>query len=367
MAEKVKLGIIGVGQIGKHHVEGYMKMPDVEIVAVADINGAEAKRVAEQNGIKHSFTNFRDLLALDEIQAVDVCLHNNFHAPVSIVALEAGKDVLSEKPMAGAYIDALTMYEAAQRTGQRLGVPLRRIFSPEANAAKRLIDAGHLGRLYYGRALGFRRRGRPFVDGYGTATFVQKATAAGGALYDTGVYDISLILYLLGNPKVLTISGTTHQEIPMYENRQQSSGYSVEELGIGLVRLEGGITFSIEEGWALHYDGSESSRVHGSLGGVRLDPFGFYTTIGDMEMDGTFNLKQAEFRLHATDPNYDAFDSAERHWVARLQGRTPGVDTASIGLATMLISEGIYLSQQLGREVTPDEVREHSVSTALKV
>lgn len=366
MAETIRVGIIGVGQIGKTHVESYSKMPDVEIVAVADVNEAEAQRVAEKYGIKRVFANFRDLLKLDEIQAVDVCLHNNFHAPITIAALEAGKHVMSEKPMAGSYIDALAMKEASERTGQRLGVMLRFLTSKETKAARRLIDEGALGKIYYGRSIGFRRRGRPFVDGYGTSSFVQKATAAGGALYDVGVYRISNLLYLLGTTDVLTISGATHQEIAMDEGRRASSGYDVEELGIGLVRLAGGITMQIEESWALHYDNSEASKILGSKGGVKLEPFTFFSTQADLELNSTPELGLAEFRLHSLNLDYEAYDSIERQWIATLQGRVPAIDTAALGLATMLISEGIYLSQRLGREVTADEVREHSVSSAIK-
>lgn len=367
MAEKIRVGIIGVGQIGKTHVESYSKMSDVEIVAVADMNEAEAQRVAAQYGIKHAFKDFRDLLAIQEIQSVDVCLHNNLHAPVAIAAMEAGKNAMSEKPMAGSYADALAMYEASKRTGQRLGVMLRLICSKEGQAARRLIDAGELGELYYGRSHGFRRRGRPFVDGYGTANFVQKASASGGALYDMGVYHISLLLYLLGNTDVKTISGATHQMLDMHQGRRESSKYDVEELGLGHVRLGNNITLSVEESWAMHYDNSESSKVLGSKGGIKLDPFTFYSSAADMELSSSVNLDGVTFRLRSVDPNYEAFDSIERHWIATQQGRVEPIDTASIGLATMLISEGIYLSQKLGREVTADEVREHSVSTAIKL
>lgn len=366
MTEKVKVGVIGTGQIGKHHISNYSQMADVEIVALADVNEAEAQRVAAQHGIAKTFTNFRDLLALPEIQAVDVCLHNNFHAPVSIAAMEAGKDVFCEKPMAGTYIDALSMREASQRTGRRLGIQMATVFSSETKAARRLIDAGALGRVYYGRAVSFRRRGRPYVDGYGTWNFVRKEVASGGALIDSGIYQIAQMLFLLDNPDVKTISGTTFQEIPMYPDRQEASQYSVEEMALGFARLNGNITFDIEVSWAQNYEASESSKVLGSKGGVKLDPLGFFTTIGDMEMDGTFNLKMAEFRLHSCDPTYDAYDNPQRHWVATLQGRVPGIDTAGLALNTALISEGIYLSNELGREVTPDEVRERSVSTSFK-
>ncbi len=161
----------------------------------------------------------------------------------------------------------------------------------------------------------------------------------------------------------------------MDEKRRDISGYDVEELGLGFVRLAGGISFSIEESWALHYEDIESSRVHGSLGGIKLgalignrdDPMTFYTTVADMEISGTFDLKRAEFRFNASDPNYEGYDSPQRHWIAGFQARVPYIDSASIGLATMLISEGIYLSNKLGREVTPEEVRATSQSTAITV
>ena len=151
----------------------------------------------------------------------------------------------------------------------------------------------------------------------------------------------------------------------MYADRRANSGYDVEELGLGFVRLAGRITMAVEISWAIHYEGTESSKVLGTRGGVKLEPFGFYTTVGDMELDGSFDLKRAEFRLRSCDPTYEAYDSSQRHWVAMLQGRVPGVDTASLALKTALISEGIYLSSQLGREVTAEEVRERSVSTAV--
>jgi len=365
MADKVKVGVIGVGQIGKRHVAEYAAMPNVEIVAVADLNQAEVERVAAEHGIAHSFTNFRDLLALPEIQAVDVCLHNNFHAPVSIAAMQAGKDVFCEKPMAGTYIDALHMYEAAQKLGRKLGIQMVTVFSQECKTARKLIDAGALGRLYYGRAVAFRRRGRPYVDGYGTSNFVQKATSSGGALIDLGIYYIAQMLYLLGNTDVKTISGRTYQEIDMYADRRSNGRYDVEELGLGLVRLADDVTMDIEVSWAQHYEAGESSKVLGSKGGLKLNPLSYFSTLADVEMNSTFDLKLADFRWHATDPSYSAYDGPQEHWIATLQGRVPGIDTAALALATALISEGIYLSSQLGREVTIDEVRERSVSTSI--
>jgi len=367
MAEEVKLGIIGAGQIAKIHLKRYQDVPGAKIAAVCDIDEPEASRVAEQYGIPQVFTRFRDLLAVDDIVAVDVCLHNNLHAPVSIAAMEAGKDVYCEKPLAGSYADARRMVQAAGKTGQRLSMQLGSLFAPETRAAKRLIDDGHLGRCYYAKSSYYRRRGRPYVDGYGTSSFVQKEIAAGGALFDMGVYHIAQVLYLLGDPDVLTISGATHQEIDMYDHRRREGNYSVEELAAALVRLAGGVTFFIEEAWAINLGGTDGSKIAGAKGGVTLKPFAFHSTLSDMELDATFDLKSAETRWGRVFPETLAYRSAQHHWVAALRGDVELLPTASIGLHTMLISEGVYLSQKLGREVTPEEVLENSVSTAKDV
>jgi predicted dehydrogenase len=368
MSNPVRVGVIGVGQIGKHHLNNYtQKIPEVQIVAAADINEAELARVAETYKIPNTYTNFRDLLKRDDIEAVDVCLHNNYHMPVTVAALEAGKNVYCEKPMAGAYIDALAMFKAAQATGKKLSIQLNTLFEKPTKAAKAIIDDGLLGHIYHARSVGFRRRGRPYVDGYGTAQFVQKQVSSGGALYDMGVYHIAMMLYLLGNPVVERISGKIYQETDMDEGRRQKSGYNVEELGLGFVKLQGGLTLDILEAWAIHLDKLEGSSIVGSKAGLRLDPFGFFYSLGDLDINAGSDMGGFDWRLHSLRENADAYDSAQQHWVGSLQGRVPLLPTAELALKTMLISEGIFLSDKLGREVSAEEVEQMSVSTAAKL
>ncbi len=364
--EPVNIGIIGVGQIGKRHIERHSKIAGANIIAIADVNEAEAKRVADEYGIPNVYTDFRALLQRDDLVAVDVCLHNNLHMPVTVAALEAGKHVYCEKPMAGSYIDAQTMLEASQRTGQKLHIQLRRIFNAETKAARQMIDNGKLGRVFHARSAGFRRRGRPFVDGYGTERFVQKEHASGGAIYDMGVYHISRMLYLLDNPDVLTISGKIYQETPMDEARRAQSNYDVEELGMGFVRLGGDITLDVMESWAVHLDTLGPSYINGSEGGVSFNPLKYFFSTGDLNVDGTIDTASFDRRRHLMNPDEDVYDSPEDHWIAALQGRVDLLPTAEIALNTMLISEGIYLSSERGSEVTAAEVRSASPSTAMK-
>jgi predicted dehydrogenase len=367
MGDKIRIGIIGVGQIGKVHLQNYQKIEDAEVVALADIDVPEGKRVSEVFDIPNVYTNFYKMLERDDIDAVDVCLHNNYHMPVSVAVLETGRHVYCEKPMAGAYIDAEKMLKTSREVDRKLAIQLATIFSTESKAAKYLIDQGCLGKLYHARSTGFRRRGRPFVDGYGTSLFVQNWNSGGGAFYDMGVYHIANMLYLLGNPKILTISGKTYQETEIDPRRLEISHYDVEELGMGFVRLENNISLDIIESWAIHLDGFEGSSIVGSKGGIRLQPFGYYFNIGDLSINGSGDLGQFDYRLHNVHEIGDVYDSPQHHWIAALQGRVDLLPVADVALNTMLISEGIYLSEKLGREVTAEEVREMSKSTAVSL
>jgi predicted dehydrogenase len=286
---------------------------------------------------------------------------------VTIAALRAGKHVYCEKPIAGSYADGKAMVEAAKKCHRKLSIQLGTLFSKDTRIAKTLIDDGRLGHIYHARSTGFRRRGRPYVDGYGTFSFVRKSTAGGGALYDMGVYHIAQMLYLLGQPKVTRVSGKTYQEMDMDAARRKSGEFNVEELGLGLVRFAGGLTMDIIEAWSICLNGFEGSSIVGSEGGIRLQPFSYHTTTSDIDMDAGFNLDYADWRWHQLRANQDAYDSSQHHWIAALQGRVPLLPTAQIALQTMLISEAIYLSNKLGREVTAEEVEKASKSTALKL
>jgi len=357
MKDKIRLGIIGTGQIGKSHIQGYREISDAEIVAVADIREDEAQRVAKEHGIPHVYTDYHEILKRDDIDAVDVCLHNRLHAPVTVDALKAGKNVYCEKPMSWTYLDAKKMYDTAKELGRMLHIQLGTIYSPGTRGAKRLIDEGHLGDIYYAKAIHYRRRGRPFVDGYGSQAFVNTSTSGGGAMLDMAVYHISRIIFLLDNPDLISVSGSTYQKLEnMYEDRRQSSNYDVEELGMALIRLAGGITFFMEEAWAIQSDNPECDYIYGSKGGLRVEPLTYFTTLGDMEMDGTFDVKQADWRWHQCDPTTADLSSSQRHWIAAQLGRVPLLDTAGIALKTAFITEGVYISSHLGREVTAAEI-----------
>lgn len=341
-------------------------MPDVRVAAIAGRDPQRTEAVARQYQIPFWTTDYRALLDRQDIQAVSVCLHNNLHMPVTVNALQAGKDVLCEKPMAGSYHDAALMLETARQQKRLLAIQLQDLFDIETKAAREAITHGWLGKPYLAHSSGFRRRGRPFVDGYGTPAFVQKQLASGGALFDMGVYHIANILYLLGNPSALRISGRTFQETAMDPARGAESHYDVEELATGFINLEQNIVLTITEAWAMHLDQLGGSYIVGSNGGLRLKPFGLFRSLGDLNINAGADLIPFADRLHKLRIDEDAFDSPLKHFIAAIRGTIEPIPTAEIALNTMLIMEGIYRSEALQREVSAEEVVSNSQPNSIE-
>jgi len=371
--KEIRIGIIGTGIIANHHAEKYNSIPGVKIVAACDILENKLNNFCDTHGIEHRYLDFRELLKRDDMDAIDVCLHNNLHMPVTIKVLEAGFHCYCEKPMAGTYADAAMMAQKAKETGKKLHIQLTTLHTPQIHSAKKMIEDGQLGKIYHGRSYGYRRRGRPFVDGYGEKEFVSSYWAAGGALYDMGVYHISTMLYLMGVPQLKSVSGQIYQELDMNNARRKESGFDVEELGCGFVKFEDGTTLDIFESWAINSGEFAPSMIAGSKGGLSIRPFAadpndalvYYTEMSGYPTATTIDVQAERYRQRAADPSLEVYDNPQTVWVAALREACPLPETAHIALNTMLISEGIYMSSKLGREVTRDEIESNSKSLAL--
>jgi predicted dehydrogenase len=294
--------------------------------------------------------------------------------PLSIKVLESGRHCYCEKPMAGAYADALAMLNKAREVNKKLHIQVATLYKPQAHAAKRFIADGLLGKIYHTRSYGYRRRGRPFVDGFAEKEFNSKHWAGGGALYDMGVYHISVLLYLLGNPKVERVSGKVYQEVAMHEGRRKESGFDVEELGCGFVKFENNLTMDILESWAVHGQPFPPLMIAGNKGGLSLWDIGrengsaleYFTEAAGYPVSATVDIAAEQYRLRKINPDIAKYDAPQAHWVALLRDESEMPATAELALNTMLISEGIYQSSVLNREVSADEIAAHSKSAAIR-
>ncbi len=365
--DKIRIAVIGNGIIGEHHLNGYASIPEAEVVAICDINETRLNEIGDKFKIERRFTHIGKLLQEKDIDAVDVCLHNNMHAPVSIAVMRAGKHCYCEKPMAGSFFDAREMYKVMQETGKKLHIQIGTLYGDSTQAAKRFIDAGDLGHIYHMRSYGFRRRGRPYVDGYATKEFVNTKTSGGGALFDMGVYHIAQLLYLTNLPKLERVSGHLYAELDMDEGRRQISGYNVEELGTGFATYENGLTMDILESWAIHGKGFPSSIICGSKMGISLDPLTLHSRCHDINTDTTLDLQNMHYIDHTVYADSAFYDNSQQHWICALQGKCELIPTARIALETQRVQEGIFLSSKLGREVSADEIEAMTESKSLEI
>ena len=206
--QEIKVGIIGAGGIaGGKHLPGHRNVEGVSIIAVCDIDQQRAENFAKQHEIKHVFTDYNELVAMPELDAVSVCTPNNFHAPPSIAALEAGKHVICEKPIAGNAIDGQAMVDAQKASGKVLQIGLQSRFNAGARTLRKLYDDGFFGDIYYARAMAMRRRGVP-----ASPSFITKSIAGGGPLIDIGVHILDVLLWMIGAPKPIEAFGSVAQK-----------------------------------------------------------------------------------------------------------------------------------------------------------
>jgi predicted dehydrogenase len=203
----IKVGVIGCGKIGDvGHLTGYKECPNAEVIAVADVNEKAAKAMAEKYHVPRYFTDYRELLKLMEIEAVSVAVPNFLHAEMTIAACKAGKHVLCEKPMATSIKEAKAMVEAAQKNKVLLEICMAHRYTPQAQAAKKVLESGMLGKINSVVSV-FGSPGPEFWSPEGK-WFFNKKLAMGGAMADLGIHLIDVVRYLVGSD-VAKVSGFT--------------------------------------------------------------------------------------------------------------------------------------------------------------
>jgi len=255
----VRIAIIGCGAVAeKMHLPEYAQSKEAQIVACVDIVEENAQHLAELVGGAEVYTDYHDVLSLDEVQAVDICLPNYLHAPVTIAAAEAGKHILCEKPMTISMADAQAMIDAGEKARVTLMVRQSTRFAPPYSKVKQVVDSGVLGKINTLRGVHCHAGPEFWTPNY--RWFFAKAQSGGGATLDMGIHICDIILWLV-DKKVVEVTGfvgTLEKDIEVDDNVMT------------LMRFEDGTFAFFQASWSVKPMGDSSLTIHGEKGVLRL-------------------------------------------------------------------------------------------------
>lgn len=356
---KLKFGIIGCGAIANQkHMPALASFPDeLELVAFCDLIEERAVMAAQKYGTPDAkvYTDYRKLLEDKAIDVVHVLTPNVSHCELTVAALEAGKHVLCEKPMAATYADAKKMYDTAERVGKLLTVGYQYRHWTIHQEMKRYCDEGLLGEIYYGEATAMRRRGVPTHG-----VFLDKEKQGGGPLVDCGCHALDLTLWMMDNYEPASVTGVAFEKLGrLLTPKEQGNGrgiwdnenFEVEDSAFGFIRMKNGALVNLRSAWAINrIEGPYPAQVLlcGTRGGL------------DCKNGVRFNHVQAgkavvshnpDFRVDFRSMMVNSNPSEVRCWLNAIQGKADLYVKPEQALVVTQILDAIYESSRSGKTV----------------
>lgn len=358
MAQVFKVGIIGCGGIANgKHMPALAKMKGrVEMVAFCDILPEKAEKAAAEYGAEgaKTYTDYRELLKDASIDVVHVCTPNDSHADISIAALEAGKHVSCEKPMAKTAADARRMYEASQKSDKKLTISYQNRFRQDSLYLKQAVEDGELGEVYYARAHAIRRRAVPTWG-----VFLDEEKQGGGPLIDIGTHALDLTLFMMNNYEPASVMGQTFHKLSGKENAANAWGpwdpakFTVEDSAFGMIKMKNGAVIYLEASWALNSLDIDEAKVSlsGTEGGADMkDGLRFNGEKNSKLYTNKIELGSGGVAFYDGKKETDT-DTEMRLWYDALQNGTEPVVTPKQALVVSEILEAIYESAKSGQAV----------------
>ncbi|MCR2047020.1 Gfo/Idh/MocA family oxidoreductase [Acetatifactor muris] len=361
-SRKVRVGIIGTGWIAEAHMNSYLKQPDVEVVAGADLveGKAEAFFAGYDVDVK-CYRSHREMLDDESLQldAVSICTYNRTHAECAIYALNKGISVLIEKPMCVTLEEAIEIRKAEKASGKVVSIGFQPRFDENMKMIKKIVESGVLGKIYYIQTGGGRRRGIPTPFG---TTFIEDRTAGIGALGDIGCYSLDMVLNAIGYPKPLTVSGYksnffgTRPDYCDYAAKgkpEYAQKFQVDDFAAAFVRLEGDIILDFRIAWAMNMDTPGDTIILGTEAGLRIPS----TECWNGSVGGAMKLyhevcgQQTETEIPIIKTKEDPFDLKVRSFLDAVKNGTEAPVPTSQIIYNQAILDGIFKSAEAGREI----------------
>ncbi|CDE05621.1 putative uncharacterized protein [Anaerotruncus sp. CAG:390] len=272
---KLRIGFIGTGGIARSHIKAYKLFDDVEVAAGADLIPGKARKFFDDWEVPgaHDYTDYREMIAKENLDAVSICTYNRQHAEPAMYAMRHGLDVLLEKPFTVTLDEAVEVCRVEKETGRILSIGFQPRFDPNMQMIKKIFESGVLGKIYYIQTGGGRRHGIPCAGG--KDTFIRNDTAGIGALGDIGCYSLDMMLNALGYPKPTTVSGYKSdyfgKDPAYYGSRPElAEKFGVDDFAAAFIRFETGLVIDFRISWAMNMNTSGDTIVLGTKGGLRI-------------------------------------------------------------------------------------------------
>lgn len=348
MSQKPKpfrIAFIGSGAIAQRHMKWLKTLPAVQVVAAAEINDWWVEKTKTDYGLTAIYKDYKAMLAEHaDVDAVSVCTPNSLHAEHSIYALERGKHVLVEKPMAINVAQARQMLDAARRAGKHLVIGFQYRFDPKTKVLREQIAAGAFGKILYVRAVWLRRRGIPSWGPFG-----RKDLQGGGPLIDVGVHVIETAHYLMGSPRPVSATGGAFTYIGNQPPAALAEWgpwdhktYTVEDLAVGMIRFDTGALMTVETSFAAHIEQDQMEiTILGEKGGAN------WTTSKVFKDENGYQVTTQPALIGTWDP----FEYKMRHFVEVCRDGRPNEATAEHAFEIQEMLDALYASAEKGREV----------------
>ena len=334
MARKnLKIGLVGVGAAAQvNHIPALRKVEGLELVALCDRDPEKAQRVAQKFGVPRAVGRIEELFEIEDLDAVDLCTPNYLHAPMAVAALEAGKHVLCERPLARSSEEAAAMVKAAKKADRVLACAVQHRFRPDAQLLRRFVEKGDLGEIFLAKAGWLRLKTQWDSDEWRRT----KRESGGGVVLDLGFQMLDLSLWVLGQPKVVSVTASVHR------NRKGE----VEDSATAFFRLETGATLTLELTWGLLMEKDFAYlNLFGSGGAALLNPFrvhkGMHGTL--VNVTPTLETSRNQYR--------QSMEAQAAHFAETLRANRRPMGAADEILGVMELLDAVYRSAEQGKEV----------------
>jgi predicted dehydrogenase len=332
---KVKIALAGIGGISQIvRIPTLIKMEDVELVAICDLDEAKMSFIADKYDIPRVYFDYQELLNKEDLDGVFVCTPNNMHYPMALASMELGVPTLVEKPLALNLHQAKRIAEKSRKTGTTLMIGMNNRFRDDAMVLKEFIDNNEIGEPYYLKTGWLRHWSRPQLQTWLTDLNI----SGGGVLMDMGIQLVDLALWLLNKPKIKNVRGYTYD---IFEHG------NVEDSALATIQTETDVVITIEVAWRMHLEKDMIyTNVFGRGGGAMMNPLRLYK-----EMHGKLvNVTPIDFES-TIDVFKRSFEKEMQNFIKVIKGEEKPVTPVEDGVYLLEILDAIYISAKSGKQV----------------